>query len=148
VARAYVLGYVSGGVSKWNVVVYRVLSIVMGLDGVVCCYLWGYSLSCWYIVLFWGLFCSMPNSFICVSRLLARNVWYFSRLFRNFPFLAFLRIVSVLSMLPCVCPVSNICRGYPESGRLLRMAWISSLYLVLMFCLFARYIFFGGGHSR
>jgi hypothetical protein len=110
---------------------YRVLHIVLGLDGVVCCYLWGYSVSCWYIVSYMGLLCSMPNSFICISCLLARNICYFSRLFRNFLFLAVLKIVSVLSMLPYVCPVSDICREYHVSDRLLRTAWICSLYLVL-----------------
>jgi hypothetical protein len=69
-----------------------------------------------------GLFCSMSNSFICMFCLLARIIRYFSRLFRNFPVFTFLKIVSVFSMLPYVCPESNICREYPVSGRLLRMA--------------------------
>jgi hypothetical protein len=34
VVRAYILSYVSDGVSKWNAMGYNVLSIVLGTDGV------------------------------------------------------------------------------------------------------------------
>jgi hypothetical protein len=71
---------------------------------------------------------------------------YFSRLFRKFPFLAFLVIIIVLSVFPYACPVSNICREYPVSGLLFRMAWKCSLYLVLdVLPVWPIYFF---GHSR
>jgi hypothetical protein len=107
------------------------LSIIFGTGGV--CVLLSVGilpklLVYWFInggVLFNAKF---VHVFFC---LLARNMWYFSGLFRNVPFLAFLNIVNVLSMLPYACPVSNICQEYPVSGWLFRMAWMCSLYLVL-----------------
>jgi hypothetical protein len=49
----------------------------------------------------------------------------------NLPFLAFLIIDIVFSIFPYACPVSNMCREYPVSGRLFRIAWTCSPYLVL-----------------
>jgi hypothetical protein len=106
---------------------------VMRKGGVVMyCYLCGYSLSFWCTVSNIGLFNSLPNSFICVFVLLVRKKWYFSKLLKNFPLYAFLNIVNVsFSIFPYICPESNMWRECPVSGRLLRMAWRCSLYLIL-----------------
>jgi hypothetical protein len=117
--------------------VLRVVYVIRRGGVIMCCYLCGYSLTCWYIVSYIGLFCSVPNSFICIFASLVRNIWYFSGLFRNFPFFVFPKIVNVFSIFPYIyiCPESNMWREYPVSGRLLRMAWRCSLYLVLnVFC--------------
>jgi hypothetical protein len=52
----------------------------------------------------WSCLLSILKSFTCVPCLVIRIVWYFSKLFKCFPLLAFLATVIVLSTFPCVCP--------------------------------------------
>jgi hypothetical protein len=54
--------------------VLRVVYVMRRGGVVICCYLCGYSLNCWYIVSYIGLFCSVPNSFMCMFAILVRHI--------------------------------------------------------------------------
>jgi hypothetical protein len=78
-----------------------------------------------------GLWGSMYVSFICSLSLLILHIWYFSHVFRCFPFFSVFKIFVESAILPYVCLVFNIWFEYHELPLLLIIACICSLYLVL-----------------
>lgn len=82
--------------------------------------------SLWYNDSNMGSSLSVMNSFICIACFIIRNLWYFSKLLKYFPFLAFLANVTVLSV--CLCApmyvLYPVCVG---SIPLYLVAWMCSL---------------------
>jgi hypothetical protein len=61
-----------------------------------------------------GLYMSIYLSFICSLSLLVLCMWYFSNVFRCFPFSSGFMMSTVSVILPYVCPVFSMRFEYPE----------------------------------